>query len=486
MNVRFFGGRKEEYVSIPKHNPIGLYFCADSRELFLGDKLLSDGLRVVPTFADLPSISKHKAAEGIIYFVEDTKNGYVLPRGRSEWLQVIYSGTEVVLSNYYTKAEVDVKLGDYATKEDLAKVEAKIPTDYLKEIPAEYITETELTEATASLATEEYVNTAIKGIEIPKAYDDSEIRELLNAKAASEHTHDEYALTEHTHDEYLTEQSLEGYAKTSELFSKDYNELTNKPTIPSIEGLATEQFVKDEIEQINIPTVDTSKFVTTEVFTGALEEKADKVLFTTSKFVTNVIGSFTEYEDIKGRTIAELFAKLLGLSDEKPGTDEPDEPEVPEEPDGVVETIVANEIPMYAVTANGEVAEVPYKLITYDKATAQLAPTESGFYQIVDAEGNVTESGYQELQIKSDDTYYVIALPKEIDYHTMVTMQAYSDALGKWMDAANFDFTNDPDRVASICSDAEVNVSMINTELYTVWAVEECPTGSKLRFIITE
>lgn len=185
MNVRFFGGRKSEYVSIPKHNPIGLYFCADTRELFLGDRLLSDGLRVVPTFADLPSISEHKAAEGIIYFVEATKNGYVLPRGRAEWLQVIYAptsgeGGEADLSNYYTKAEVDeailkaianieieVDLADYATKEDVASVEAKIPTDYLKEIPTEYITETELSEAITGLATEEYVNAAIQGIEIP-------------------------------------------------------------------------------------------------------------------------------------------------------------------------------------------------------------------------------------------------------------------------------------------------------------------------------
>lgn len=34
---------------------------------------------------------------------------------------------------------------------------------------------------------------------------------------------------------YLTEhQSLSEYAKKSELFSKDYNDLTNKPTIPTV------------------------------------------------------------------------------------------------------------------------------------------------------------------------------------------------------------------------------------------------------------
>lgn len=175
MNVRFFGGYKSEYVSIPRHNPIGLYFCADSRELFLGDKLLSDGLRVVPTFADLPSISEHKAAEGVIYFVEETKNGYVLPSGRSDWLQVIYApttgdGGEVDLSNYYTKAEVDeaileaianikieVDLDDYYTK---SEVEALIPD------VSGFATKTEIP-SVDGLASETYVDNKVAEIEIP-------------------------------------------------------------------------------------------------------------------------------------------------------------------------------------------------------------------------------------------------------------------------------------------------------------------------------
>ena len=47
---------------------------------------------------------------------------------------------------------------------------------------------------------------------------------------------------------YLTEhQSLSEYAKKSELFSKDYNDLTNKPTIPSVEGLASTQYVDEKV-----------------------------------------------------------------------------------------------------------------------------------------------------------------------------------------------------------------------------------------------
>ena len=50
--------------------------------------------------------------------------------------------------------------------------------------------------------------------------------------------------------------SLDEYAKKSELFSKDYNDLTNKPTIPSIEGLASTQYVDSKIAAIVVPSLD--------------------------------------------------------------------------------------------------------------------------------------------------------------------------------------------------------------------------------------
>lgn len=45
---------------------------------------------------------------------------------------------------------------------------------------------------------------------------------------------------------------LEIKADKSELFSGDYNDLTNKPSIPSIEGLATENYVDEKIEDIDL------------------------------------------------------------------------------------------------------------------------------------------------------------------------------------------------------------------------------------------
>ena len=56
---------------------------------------------------------------------------------------------------------------------------------------------------------------------------------------------------------YLTEhQSLAEYAKKSELFSKDYNDLTNKPTIPSVEGLASTAYVDEKVAAIVVPSLD--------------------------------------------------------------------------------------------------------------------------------------------------------------------------------------------------------------------------------------
>ena len=56
---------------------------------------------------------------------------------------------------------------------------------------------------------------------------------------------------------YLTEhQSLAEYGKKSELFSKDYNDLTNKPTIPSVEGLASTQYVDEKVAAIVVPSLE--------------------------------------------------------------------------------------------------------------------------------------------------------------------------------------------------------------------------------------
>ena len=89
MNVRFFAGTKKEYLSLATHNPQALYFCADTQELYWGDMCLSDGIRVVETKADLPSLDT--AADGIVYYVTKTRNAYTLSPDRTYWIQTIYA-----------------------------------------------------------------------------------------------------------------------------------------------------------------------------------------------------------------------------------------------------------------------------------------------------------------------------------------------------------------------------------------------------------
>ena len=50
--------------------------------------------------------------------------------------------------------------------------------------------------------------------------------------------------------------SLDNYATKDELFSKDYNDLTNKPTIPSVEGLASTQYVDNKVSEIVVPSLE--------------------------------------------------------------------------------------------------------------------------------------------------------------------------------------------------------------------------------------
>lgn len=88
-NVRFVKTTKEKYLQRETYDPLALYFLEDTGEMCKGDTLLSDGVRVVPTHDDLPELSC--AADGIVYYVHDTRNGYTLSPDRTEWLQTIYA-----------------------------------------------------------------------------------------------------------------------------------------------------------------------------------------------------------------------------------------------------------------------------------------------------------------------------------------------------------------------------------------------------------
>jgi hypothetical protein len=304
---------------------------------------------------------------------------------------------------------------------------------------------------------------------------------------------------------YLTEhQSLEGYAKLTDIPDVDKfiteipseyvtdSELTAKGYLTehqSLEGLATEKYVDDAVSNIEIPEVDLQNYYTkpeiADAIADAIVDKADSVPFTDDRKVTKPIGNFAEGESVKGLTIAEILAKLLGLSSE---IVEPDQPDIPEEQAGIVESIITKELPMYAINDDGMLSEIEYKYTILTEEDAAKPATNSCFYQIKDAEGNVIESGYQELQINNDEVYYIIALPKEIYYTSMVSVKAWNDLEGCWTDTGSDKpaLTRDADEVASLCDEAGIDISHIDTAVYTVWAMEGTPDGSIYRFVINE
>lgn len=94
----------------------------------------------------------------------------------------------------------------------------------------------------AGLASEAYVNEKVAAIVIPEV--PTKVSELEN---------DAGYLTTH--------QSLAEYAKTADLAqvakTGSYNDLADKPTIPSTTGLASTKYVDDKVAEIVIPTVPT-------------------------------------------------------------------------------------------------------------------------------------------------------------------------------------------------------------------------------------
>ena len=97
--------------------------------------------------------------------------------------------------------------------------------------------------STTGLASEAYVNEKVAAIVIPEV--PTKVSELEN---------DAGYLTTH--------QSLAEYAKTADLAqvakTGSYNDLADKPTIPSTAGLASTKYVDDKVAEIVIPTVPTN------------------------------------------------------------------------------------------------------------------------------------------------------------------------------------------------------------------------------------
>lgn len=86
--VLYKQGTKATYLSLPERLSTALYFCTDTCELFKGDDLYTDGIRKVANFTALPEFNS--AADGKLYFCEDSGCGYILNGERNGWELVVF------------------------------------------------------------------------------------------------------------------------------------------------------------------------------------------------------------------------------------------------------------------------------------------------------------------------------------------------------------------------------------------------------------
>ena len=88
-NVRFVQTTKQKWLDRETYDPAALYFCMDTGEIFKGEVLFTEGVKVVDTRDNLPSFTC--AADGVVYYVADTKAGFMISPDRTGWLQTIYA-----------------------------------------------------------------------------------------------------------------------------------------------------------------------------------------------------------------------------------------------------------------------------------------------------------------------------------------------------------------------------------------------------------
>lgn len=426
---------------------------------------------------------------------------------------------ETDLDNYYNKSEVDQKIADAVTggTVNLDNYYTKSETDALV---ADAIDDIELPDMSEYAKLTDIPDVSKFITEIPdsyatKSYVNDTITDNLTGYAKTSEIPTVDAFINAIPDKYVTDTELSAmnYATNTVVNEKadknhkhSYNDLSDLPTIPSIEGLATESFVEESVESaiestvsnyytkaevdtaidesissIEIPEVDTDSFATKV----ELSAKSDAVLFTTDLFVNDPVGDFVIGDSVKGLTIKQILTRILALSP----TVNPDTPDVPTT-ESLVETIIEDKIPMYQLDIDGNIIEgsnYSYKEMTPEQAS--LAPTEECFYQIKDSSGEVIESGYQHLSAPTDDMFYLVLLPVGVTFGAdgNTTHQVWDEGQQIWT-TSNLELISDKDAIKAVLDENELPFPVYNESEYTLWADStfESWAGADYRFIINE
>lgn len=279
--------------------------------------------------------------------------------------------------------------------------------------------------------------------------------------------------------EYLQDIDLAGYATEKWVADQKFAKLID---VPQTENFATKTFVHELVGDISVPEVPTQlsafnndvNFVTADTANSLFALKANKVLFTTSKIVTKPLGDFAEGEDIINLTLSELFAKLLGLSS---GTSPSNTP--------IRDSIINNHQSMYQADDEGLLVKVPYESIQFTEEAALLEPVRSGFYEISDSSGSITEYGYQHIT-EPQNMFYMIAIPNSIILGKNADLMTWDVISSAWVDCDTSTLTSDAQEIEQVLEENGI-ASPASVSGYTLWVdLNEVNPGRKYRIIIKE
>ena len=247
-----------------------IFKIADGREYFYQWDIDRQLIVSDPTITEVHFCNRTDVCSLVVEVVDGVAN---VPN------KVLQSGFNVRVFGYDGKATMheatfEVKARTQPTDYVYTEVEIKRYSDLEKridEIEREGISEEVITKAVNNYldenpinmdgyATEEYVDEAVKNVEVD-----------LTDYAKKTDIPDVSDFISEIPDEYITESELnaKGYATKAELNDKananhthSYNNLLDKPTIPSVEGLATEAYVNEAINNMD-PVTGDIEFVTT-------------------------------------------------------------------------------------------------------------------------------------------------------------------------------------------------------------------------------
>ena len=160
-NVNFVRTTKQRQINRETYDENALYFTKDSHEMYWAEKLLTDGLRYVYAYENLPSFDT--AADGKIYFVLSTGKGYIVNPERNRWILVIYAAAKDV-----DQVAADELEDTFVTVSAAKKLEAKLK---------QYVQDQVVT------AGEKEIYTADRLEDLPTVGNESLVYRVVNEKA---------------------------------------------------------------------------------------------------------------------------------------------------------------------------------------------------------------------------------------------------------------------------------------------------------------